>query len=232
MQSDEPGSIHPEIVDARLDDPMVGAAEDDLWHRVREDPNDRAAFSELVELMRRRGVARHGEGDEPHVADDATWALAEELAHSARAWYPLVELARLSMGMHHEGALSRLTTAVSRDPSGQALEASVDVLRESGTPQEAHAFGVGHWRPTEHVVGAGRSVILAAIEADRPGDVHAHWVAMLGHPDTVGLAQVQRELAERVEEILAAGPRTGGLQIDLITDLRDRIVLPRQGSGG
>ena len=89
----------------------------------------------------RRAATRAGR------ADDAVWALAEELAHSPRAWYPLIELGRLSVHDDREQALRRLATASDRDPTGCALaEGRADAPR-GGPAAEALGLGVGHWRP-------------------------------------------------------------------------------------
>lgn len=220
MQSNDPDLIEPgtQTEGAVPQDRQSRRSEDDLWRRVHDDPNDEEAFAGLVEIMRRRGVAQHGEGVVPHQADDATWALAEELAHSGRAWYPLIEMARLSLPHDRAGALSRLTTAVSRDHSGRALAAGVDMLCAAGAAAEAHALGVGHWRPLDHVVAAGRAVILAAVAAGRPLEVHSHWEALRNHSDHESLRALQADLGPLVRRTLDAGPRTGSLTLSTLPD--------------
>src|SRR5699024_6756137 len=92
--------------------PEDWSQEDELRAVLVEDPNNIAAFNELVELIRKRtreAKAHEHSGDNlqgevpetPEVAaeqavNDAVWALAEELAGNPRAWHPLIELARLS----------------------------------------------------------------------------------------------------------------------------------------
>src|SRR5690554_4663881 len=69
-----------------------------------QDPNNVNAFRELAELVRSRAdgdepvdplIAEHEPVDRRVSADVAIWALAEELAGSPRAWFPLIELGRL-----------------------------------------------------------------------------------------------------------------------------------------
>src|SRR5206468_5154509 len=123
-----------------------------LWTGLREDRNDAVAFHALADIVRRRAEEGHESGDPRKAADDAVWSLAEELAHSSRAWYPLIELGRLSVHDDREQALRRLATASDRDPSGSALATSVQMLREEGMPAEGLGLGVGHWHLKEHVV--------------------------------------------------------------------------------
>src|SRR5919199_4670491 len=146
------------------------AEEARLWAVLREDPNDVQSFHALAEIVRRWGEEGHEGGDPRKAADDAVWSLAEELAHSPRAWYPLIELGRLSVHDDREQALKRLATASDRDPSGIALATAVAMLREEGRPADALGLGVGHWRPREHDVEVGRQLVLAAIEAGRAGE--------------------------------------------------------------
>jgi len=47
-------------------------------------------------------------------------------------------------------------------------------------------------------VEAGRQVIEAAIEADRPGDARRHLDAMAAHPDQKGVERLRRELEGRI----------------------------------
>src|SRR3954462_3812510 len=130
------------------------AEEARLWAVLREDPNDVQSFHALAEIVRRRAEEGHEAGDPRKAADDAVWALAEELAHSPRAWYPLIELGRLSVHDDREQALRRFATASDRDPTGRALATAVRTLRGEGLPSDGLGLGVGHWRPREHVVEA------------------------------------------------------------------------------
>lgn len=180
--------------------------ESTLRKRLVEDPNDVAAFRELAELVRRRAdsvdpvdplIAEHEHPDQHMSADVAIWALAEELAGNARAWYPLIELARLSLHDDHEGAMRRLSAACERDHSGKALAEGVRTLREADLPGEGVGLGVGWWSPQEHIPEAGRQIVLAALEAERPPDARRHLTELAERTDPEAQAVVA-ELEPRV----------------------------------
>jgi hypothetical protein len=191
------------------------STEEALRARLSEDPNDVAAFDALAELVRQRAVHDHEHGESHPVEDpqreanDAVWALAEEIAQNGRAWYPLIELARLSIDDDREVALRRLSTAADRDPTGVALAQGLKMLRQTGHADDALGVGVGHWRPKEHDVEAGRQLIEASIEAGRLSEARRHLEAMTAHPDTVGVEKIREELGKRLTkaERGGAGPR-------------------------
>jgi hypothetical protein len=199
-----------------LPPPVDAAREDRLRLRLHDDPNDDAAFSELAEIVRRRAAEGHvPEGrlgqpvppaDPDRAANDAVWALAEEMAGNPRAWHPLIELARLSIRDDREGSLRRLGTAAERDPSGRALVEGLAMLREAGLPDEALGLGVGHWRPREHDVEAGRHLVQAAVEAGRMGEARRHLDALGLHPDQGRVAPLRAELEREIH--LAERKRT------------------------
>ncbi|WP_432547447.1 hypothetical protein [Kineococcus sp. SYSU DK004] len=173
-----------------------------LRERLHEDPNDREAFDTLVETVRTRASEAH-EGDaSPEdartAADNAVWALAEELAQSPRAWRPLLVLGRLSLADDREAALRRLGIAAERDTSGTALAQALQVLREAGMNDEALSLGVGHWRPREHDLEAGRHLVAAAIDAGRLAEARRHLKALGDHPDQGRAAQLSGELEEAI----------------------------------
>lgn len=184
--------------------------EDQLRAVLIENPNDAAAFDELAELVRGCALSAletEHQGDllqadahqDPQlelqrIADDAVWALAEELAGNPRAWHPLVELARLSVHEDRDGAMRRLTTAAERDSSGVALAEGIKMLREADSSAEALSLGVGHWRPREHTPRAGKELIKAAVEAGRLSEAHRHFEALAEHPDTGYVGRVRSEL--------------------------------------
>jgi hypothetical protein len=177
-----------------------------LREQLSADPNDVSAFAELAEIVRRHAAEGHGPGA-PSVttpearasgADDAVWALAEELAHSPRAWFPLVELARLSVLDDVDGAVRRLSIATDRDPTGQALLEGLIVLREAGLNDAALALGTGHWRPAEHNPEVGREMVLAAIAAGRIGDAKRHRAALMSHPDSARVAAIAADLEKQI----------------------------------
>lgn len=185
-------------------------AEEALRARLHDDPNDIEAFDALAELVRRHAAEGHEDmeqGEDPQrAANDAVWALAEEIAQQQRAWYPLIELARLSIDDDREVALRRLATASDRDPSGTALAYSLDMLRRNGHSDDALGLGVGHWRPREHDPEAGRHLVEAAIEAGRLGEAKRHLEAMTSHPDTAKVTKIRADLEKRI----ARAERGGG----------------------
>jgi hypothetical protein len=179
------------------------AQEDRLRARLVADPNDARSFGALAEIVRRRAaeepsrspLAAPADPDErQRAADLAMWSLAEELAGSPKAWFPLIELARLSVDDDREGALRRLGTAAERDPSGKALSEGIAVLREAGLPGEALGLGVGHWRVREQDPSIGRQLVLAAIEAERPAEARAHLDALALHPNDAAVRALLAEL--------------------------------------
>lgn len=185
---------------ARWPSAVTAAGEAALRERLREDPNDVAAFATLAGIVRTRADDRRPTSAYPrrprieHGDDDAVWALAEELAHSPRAWFPLVELARLSLADDRETAMRRLGTAAERDPSGQALAQGLAMLRRAGHPAEALNLGVGHWRPREHEADAGRHLVEAAVEAGRVGEARRHLAALAAREDADRLAPMLQQL--------------------------------------
>jgi hypothetical protein len=178
---------------------------------LSENPNDPRAFSALAEIVRRRAAEAHSDADPLAASVDeetrereatlAVWALAEELAGHPRAWYPLVELARLSLDDDAEGAMRRLATAADRDPSGEGLASGLELLRGAGRPTEALGLGVGHWRPREHVVEVGRQVVLAALDADRPLEARTQLDILVSHTrDARALSEVTPDLERRIQQ--------------------------------
>jgi len=217
-----------EEVPAGDETPVDAGEEAQLWRRLHEDPNDVEAFPRLAEIVRRRAGEGHVGGDQQRAADDAVWALAEELAHNHKAWYPLIELARLSVHDDRDAALRRLATASDRDPSGRALATGLAMLRETQLPSDALGLGVAHWRPREHDLEAGRHLVLAAIEAGRISDARRHLAALSLHPDEGRVAALRAELeglmARLEAERRAGGPMTDPAGIAVtgpLIDLRD-----------
>ncbi|HYY11411.1 MAG TPA: hypothetical protein VE781_10755 [Kineosporiaceae bacterium] len=213
---------------APASDRGTGPAEESrLWDVLREDPNDVDSFHALADIVRRRAEEGHEGGDPRKAADDAVWALAEELAHSPRAWYPLIELGRLSVHDDREQALRRLATASDRDTTGCALAKAVQMLREEGMPAEGLGLGVGHWHLKQHGVVVGQQLVLAAAEAGRPADARRTLDALAAHPDTEQVAAVRGELERAVEEaerVRAAGPGSGSIPV---VDVREKKLFKR-----
>lgn len=227
-----PAAVSAETVPAAMGpagsavDPREEAA---LWERLRDDPNDIAAFPRLAEIVRYHAAQGRAEADRQRAADDAVWALAEELAHNVRAWYPLIEMGRLSVHDDRDAALRRLATAADRDPSGRALATGLAVLREEKLPSDALGLGMSHWRPREHDLEAGRHLVLAAIEARRIGDARRHLDALGAHPDAGRVAALRSELegliARLEAERAAGGPITNPAGIPVTGPLSGPIDL-------
>ncbi|WNB84515.1 hypothetical protein [Cellulomonas sp. ATA003] len=191
--------------------------EDALRSMLSDDPNNVRAFQALAEIVRRRAAesavdgdplsAPHDEQEKQRAADLAVWSLGEELAGHPRAWYPLVELARLSVHDDHDGAMRRLLTAAERDSSGEALAEGLAVLRDAGQPVEALGLGVGHWRPREHSPEVGAHLVRAAIEADRAFEARQHLQSLDMYPDQRSITDLKAELEALV---VRAESRTAG----------------------
>ena len=220
------GSGAEDVADIEGVDPREEGA---LWARLHTDPNDVGAFPRLAEIVRYHAGLGHDGGDRQRAADDAVWALAEELAHNARAWYPLIEMARLSVHNDREAALRRLATAADRDPSGRALATGLATLREERLPNDALGLGVAHWRPREHDLEAGRHLVLAAIEARRVGDARRHLDALSMHPDEGRVAELRLELDGLIRQLeverAAGGPMTDPAGISVTGPLTTGIDL-------
>ncbi len=174
--------------------------EDALRSVLSDDPNNERAFSALAEVVRRRAAeayeAEHDPLRAPGVAQEreraanlAVWSLGEELAGNPRAWYPLVELARLSVDDDHESATRRLVTAAERDPTGRALAAGIELLRTNGRPGEALNLGVGHWKVRDQIPEVGEQLVLAALESGRPAEARQYLDALAEHPDAEAAVQ-------------------------------------------
>src|SRR4051794_10036613 len=194
--------------------------EDALRSMLSDDPNNDRAFAALAEIVRRRAAetAYDPENDplagavakrEQHrAAELAVWALGEELAGNPRAWYPLIEVARLSVRDDHEGSMRRLTTAAERDATGRALAEGLAVLRDAGLPVDALGLGVGHWRPREHVPDVARHLVLAARGADRPLEAKQPLRALEMTPAREAVAALEDELRVAIAQAQqhASGP--------------------------
>lgn len=176
---------------------------------LADDPNNVPAFRALAELVRRHAIGQINEDDplsaavdspgRDRAADLAVWALGEELAGNPRAWYPLIEVARLSLADDHDGALRRLGTAAERDPDGRGLAEGIKLLRQAGQPAEALNLGVGHWRVREHNIEVGHELVLAALEAGRPAEAKMHLDALASHPDRSAAFALRGLLLPEVE---------------------------------
>ena len=177
---------------------------------LADDPNNERAFRALAEIVRRRAAdsfdqrdplaADVDEKEREHAENLAVWALAEEFAGNPRGWYPLVELARLSVHDDHDATLRRLVTAADRDPSGRALAESLKLLIESDMPVEALGLGVGHWRAREHDPEVARHLVHAALAAGRPAEAKGYVAALEQREDAGHLADLRAELTLAIAE--------------------------------
>jgi len=70
--------------------------------------------------------------------------------------------------------MRRFSAACEREHSGLALAEGVRTLREADLPGDGLGLGVGQWSPRDHIPEAGRQIVLAALEADRPLDARRH----------------------------------------------------------
>src|SRR6478736_578418 len=170
--------------------------QDALRSMLSDDPNNERAFVSPDESERQRAAAR------------AVWALGEELAGNPRAWYPLIEVARLSVSDDHEGTLRRLRTAAERDPSGRALAEALALLREAGAPVDALGLGVGHWHPKDHDPEVARQLVLASIEAGRPLEAKQHIRSLDLYRDQRAVAGLREELIREVAQAEQTIPGT------------------------
>ncbi|MDP9807067.1 thioredoxin-like negative regulator of GroEL [Trueperella bonasi] len=150
-----------------------------LRDTLSDDPNDIAAFEELASIIKNAETDRNpadpltGERVTPDTDEPATdpelvlYALAEEIGSDSRAWYPLVQLARLSGTNDAESARRFLETAADRDETGLALAEGVKLLRETGQHEAAIQLGLGRWQPETQIVAVGEELANAALEAKK-----------------------------------------------------------------
>lgn len=160
----------------------------ELREILNDDPNDIAAFQELAEIV--EGAAQSSAVEDPLTAEHelsdnranlAMWSLAEELSGRPTAWYPLVELARLSVASDIEGANRRLNTAIDRDTTGRALGEAIKILRDAGYADAGVSVGIAHWNPAEHKFAAGEQIVMAAVDAEKPEVAARHFATLDKH---------------------------------------------------
>lgn len=193
-----------ETASAREEDVARGV---ELREILNENPNDISSFQELAELVHSAGTSRSVE--DPLTADIAEadhgdaelamWSLAEELSAKPTAWYPLIELARLSIGSDQEGGTRRLTTAVQRDDSGVALSEAIRVLREAEQPETGMSLGIGHWDPSQQDFVAGEQIVLAALEAKRCDMARTYLETLSEHSDDTERLDFLSALVDKAE---------------------------------
>jgi len=184
------------------------AHEDALRAMLSDNPNNAQAFRDLAEIVRRHATAPHNDEDplaasldptaRARQADLAVWALAEEFSGNPKAWYPLIELARLSIEHDHDGAIRRLATAAERDSTGEALAEGLAILREANLNGEAIGLGIAQWRPLEHTPRAASHLIGAMLDSGRPSDARRYLEAIKTHSDAKAVAAVKAEFADKI----------------------------------
>jgi len=186
--------------------------EDALRALLMDDPNNENAFRALVNVVK-KNCSRESDGaldplkaletgeipviiqnDRETQENLAVWALAEEFSGHPRAWFPVVELARLSLHEDPEEAIRRLTAAVVKDASGRALERSISLLLENELAAEAYNLGLGLWRPNEHPAATGISVVRAALASHRVADARREYEKLLVHVDPADVRELDSTL--------------------------------------
>lgn len=191
--------------------------EDALRAMLAEDPNNEHAFLALVEVVGRNCAQDPTDDVDPRTAEiDLTdsaareekytmslWALAEEYAGHPKAWYPLIQLAHLSLPDNPEDANRRLTAAVSRDETGAALAAALRLLRDNDLAAEAYLLGVGHWIARQHVPEAGIEVVRASLEAGKHAEAQRYLEELLDHVSAADVAAYDPTLSTDVQSRLA-----------------------------
>ena len=160
----------------------------ELRETLYDNPNDIAAFQSLAEIVEQAVKAAEVEdpltAESDHHADQANlamWSLAEELSGRPNAWYPLIELARLSVDSDIEGANRRLHTAIERDRTGRALGEAIKILREAGHADAGISLGIAYWDPADHKFAAGEQIVMAAIDAEKPEVARKHFETLHEH---------------------------------------------------
>lgn len=151
----------------------------ELRDHLSNDPNDISAFEELASIIKNAETDRNpadpltGDRVTPETGETSTdselilYALSEEIGSDSRAWYPLVQLARLSGADDSESARRYLETAADRDESGLALAEGVKLLRETGQHDAAIQLGLGRWQPKTQTPTVGEELVNAALEANK-----------------------------------------------------------------
>ena len=152
----------------------------ELRDKLATDPNDREAFDALAALIYEAYEER--EVDDP-LTDNASapadpelvlWALAEEIGSDSRAWYPLIQLAKLTIAQDLESAVRHLETAVARDDTGQALAEAIGLLRSKEHYEAALQLGLGKWNPQEHPTAVAGELIQSAIAAGKIDEARSY----------------------------------------------------------
>ncbi|MGV4324360.1 hypothetical protein K5713_04355 [Trueperella pyogenes] len=176
----------------------------ELREKLAEDPNDIAAFEELASLItsfaHTRVPADPLTGDAgPADPNLVLWALSEEIGSDPRAWYPLIQLARLAGPEDSDAAQRYLETAADREESGLALAEGIKLLRESGQYEAAIQLGLGRWKPAQQSPGVAEELVSAALAARKLSDARGY-VQILEQSGTAGALVDDLNIAIATEE--------------------------------
>lgn len=212
----------------------VWEGEETLRALLGVDPNDPAAFAALARCLSARMAETRGVTG---TDTDVVWSLAEELAGDPRAWFPLVELARLSLAQDREGAVRRLRTAVERDVGGAALTHSLGMLRREGHPRDAVTLAIAHWRPGVHGAEPGRQLVEAAVEDGRVVEVRQYLRALQGLPQGEVAAELCADLDRRsgvraATDVRDTAAGEASRRIDLVRDEERHVRTAGARPGG
>lgn len=153
----------------------------ELYNRLDEDPNDIEAFEDLAALIRNadsprsyvdplRGDTERQDSEDEYSADLVLWSLSEEIGSASTAWYPLIQLARLSINNDQAAAIRYLEIAVDREDTGIALAEAIKVLREAGQYDAAIQLGLGRWQPQTQSPSVGEELIEAALGSGKTSE--------------------------------------------------------------
>ncbi|KTF04857.1 MULTISPECIES: hypothetical protein [Trueperella] len=190
------------------EEPGIIAEALELRDKLAEDPNDVVSFDELADLI--KGFAVSEEPADPLTGDSSEadpelvlWALSEEIGSDSRAWYPLIQLARLSGPEDPEAAQRYLETAADREETGIALAEGIKLLRETGQNEAAIQLGLGRWKPAEQVLGVAEELVSAALAANKIDEARSY-VRILKESGQVG------ELVDDLEIAIATRKAKNG----------------------
>ncbi|QJC21642.1 hypothetical protein [Arcanobacterium buesumense] len=160
--------------------PLVQRA-GELRVALAADPNNAESFDELISIIRLLG--QQTPTADPLTADDTysskpplnlvLLALSEDLASDLRAWYPLIQLAKITIDDDPAAAVHQIEVAAGREETGQALASGIKLLCEAGQPDTAMQVGLGRWLPDEHCIDVGLELIRAAMASDKIADAQS-----------------------------------------------------------
>ncbi|SDU81515.1 hypothetical protein [Arcanobacterium phocae] len=153
------------------------------------DPNNQEAFEELISLIRKLGQS--SPTADPLTADDVQHrktpvklvllALSEDLASDSRAWYPLIQLAKITIDDDPAAAVHQIEVAAAREESGRALAEGIHLLVEADQPDTAMQVGMGRWNPENDIPDVGIELIKAAVETGKISDAQRFLTALEQH---------------------------------------------------